>query len=288
MTLDDELRVALNQEADMQVTTGPDVDRLIVGGRARRRRRHLTRAGGSVLAVALVAGGAYGVTQIDRSDAGSTGVAERETVTPEPSGAAAPPVLAVDPGPKDLEPGTYRIMVGTDATGAPIEADLTVEGPGWMSGNFPVLQEDETSGGFGVYRPYALGDGSGCVDGALNADVDGSPQALARQLADLPRSTVVQPVTPTEALGRYALHLRLRIPQNCTHGDAYYRVAETARGSRGITYSDEPPAAVIDFWVLDLDGVPVVVDTWHDEGASADLVDRIAQASESITFVPRT
>ena len=45
MNLGDELRAVLNQEADMQVTQGPDVDRLIMGGRARRRRRNLTRAG---------------------------------------------------------------------------------------------------------------------------------------------------------------------------------------------------------------------------------------------------
>ena len=44
MNLGDELRAALNQEADMQPTTAPDVDRLIIGGRGRRRQRNLTRA----------------------------------------------------------------------------------------------------------------------------------------------------------------------------------------------------------------------------------------------------
>ena len=32
MNLGDELRATLNQEADMQMTTGPDVNRLIIGG----------------------------------------------------------------------------------------------------------------------------------------------------------------------------------------------------------------------------------------------------------------
>ena len=41
----------------------------------------------------------------------------------------------------------------------------------------------------------------------------------------------------------------------------------------------------MDFWVLDLDGVPVVVDAWHQSDASADLVDQVDQARESITFV---
>ena len=44
MNLGDELRAALNQEADMQPTTRPDVDRLIVGGRGTPSPRNLTRA----------------------------------------------------------------------------------------------------------------------------------------------------------------------------------------------------------------------------------------------------
>ena len=41
----------------------------------------------------------------------------------------------------------------------------------------------------------------------------------------------------------------------------------------------------MDFLVLDLDGVPVVVDAWHQSDASADLLDQVAQARESIAFV---
>ena len=41
---------------------------------------------------------------------------------------------------------------------------------------------------------------------------------------------------------------------------------------------------VIDFWVVDLVGVPVVVDMWHQEDASSKLVDRIARTRDSITF----
>ena len=42
---------------------------------------------------------------------------------------------------------------------------------------------------------------------------------------------------------------------------------------------------MIDFWVLDLDGAAVVVDAWHQAGASVDLVDKVTRAPESITFV---
>jgi hypothetical protein len=45
------------------------------------------------------------------------------------------------------------------------------------------------------------------------------------------------------------------------------------------------PAVVMDFWVLNLDGVPVVVDTWYQNGASTALVEQITRASDSISFV---
>jgi hypothetical protein len=287
MTLGDELRSALNQEADMQITPGPDVERLIIGGRNRRRRRTISRVGGT-LAVLLLGGGVYVVALGDHDARGSTGIAHQQTATPAPSEDAAPPVLAGNAGRQDLEPGTYRVMVGSDGQGEPLEADLTLEGDGWWSGNFPVLDDGAAYGGFGVYRPYALSAGSGCVGGSVNGDVADSAQALARQLAELPRSTVLQPVTPSEMLGRSALHLQVRVPQDCTEGEAYYLIAETARGSRGVTYGFAPAPVVVDFWVMQVDGVPVIVDRWHDEGAAAGLVDRISSASESITFVSRS
>jgi hypothetical protein len=107
---------------------------------------------------------------------------------------------------------------------------------------------------------------------------------LARQFARLPQSTVVQPPTPTEAFGHDALHLRLRIDDSCP-SDQVYRVAETSKGYRGISYSNVPKEVVIDFWVVDLDGTAVVVDLWHQGDASTELVDRATRARDSISFV---
>ena len=149
-------------------------------------------------------------------------------------------------------------------------------------------QDAESIGGFGVYRPYALGAGSGCSDDLVTADLGDNPYALAQRLAELPGSTVVQPVTPSEVLGQDALHLRLRIPQTCPAPE-YYRVAQTPRGSRGIT-RDRPdktfPPVVIDIWVTEQTGIPIVVDSWHQAGASSEMIGRIAAARDSITFLP--
>ena len=192
-----------------------------------------------------------------------------------------------DRGPSNLRPGTFRILVGADTVGAPISADLTFAGIGWSAGNFPLLGDGESFGGVGVYQPSALAARSGCDGDLVTSNVEGSPSSLAQQLTTLPGSTVLQPAKPTEILGRYAFHAQVSIPQSCpTH--SYYRVAETPRGGRGITY-DRPdakrPPVVMDFWVMELEGRMMVVDTWHQQGASADLVRRIAEARDSITFV---
>ena len=137
--------------------------------------------------------------------------------------------------------------MGTDATGAAIEADLTVEGAGWDSGNFPVAETGAIYAGLGRHRPSALAAGSGCIGDAPIANLRQSPRALAQGLARLPESTLVQPVTPAEAYGYDAFHLRLEIADDCPEGQGY-RVAETPRGSRGISYSNIPETVVIDFW----------------------------------------
>ena len=286
MTLGDELRATLYQEAEMQTINGPDVDQLIVGGRGRRRQRNLTRAVVSGLAVVLVGSGAYAVSQ-DRSGPGGSGIANQESATPETSGPTGVPTLAPDGGVTDLLPGTYRILVGSDLMGASIAADLTFEGQGWDSGNFPVLEDGESYGGVAVYQPLALAAASGCDNDLVNSNVGESPLSVARQLAALPGSTVLQHAKPTSMLGQYAIHVQVKVAQTCPAAQ-YYRAAETPRGGRGITYNRPDhtwPPVVMDFWVMELEGKPVVVDTWHQQGASPDLVRRIAQARDSITFV---
>ncbi len=83
-----------------------------------------------------------------------------------------------------------------------------------------------------------------------------------------------------QAFGRDAVHLRLRINNNC--GAGWYRVAETIRGAHGITY-DPVRAVVIDFWLVD-EGRPVVLETWHEVNASSHLEGQIARVRDSITL----
>jgi hypothetical protein len=225
MNLDEQLRAALIQEAEMQTVPRPDVDLLISGGRVRRRRRSLGRLGVAAAAAAIVAGGVF--TQIDPGTANEPTQPSRPTESPQ-----TPQPLPVDG--TSLEPGTaYRMLAGVGASGSTIYADMTVDGSGWTSGNNPVVSEYLEYGGVSAYRPMALAAGTGCTGDAPSLDVGETPQALAQQLARLPRSTVGQPATPVRAFGHDALHLQLRVDTACPANQGY-RVAETPRGSHGI------------------------------------------------------
>lgn len=283
MSLDNELTAAFGREAELREVPPIDVEGLIRGGRARRRRRNLARIGGAVAAAAvLVGGGAYGVAHVDPGDIGKNTVppATSESEPPEP--AAAPPSFQ-HLNRATIEPGTYRMYAGFDSTGI-IEADLTIAGPNWASGDQPVVSDGDTWAGVGVYQPDGLAGGAPCSGDWRDRDAAGTPMALARQLVRLPRSTVVQPLTPTEAFGHDAIHLRLRIDDRCPLGE-YYQVAHGPAGSRGISYGRAAKEVLIDFWVVDLDGTAVVVDLWHQVDASTELVSRATQVLDSITFV---
>lgn len=283
MRLDEELRGALAREAENRNAPVPDVAGMISAGRARRRRRTVARFGAGVAATVLVGSAAYGITQADPSGS-RTGPGPAGIPSPPSGSATTPPPMPNDGG--MIEPGgTYRLVVGADASGALIEADLTLEGAGWAAGDYPVLVGERSFAGLGVYQPFRLAAGTGCLEARPTGDLGETPPDLAARLASLPRSTVLEPPAPTRAFGHDALHLRLRVDADCA---TYYRVAEAARGLRGITYSApgaSPSRVVIDFWVLDVGGRPVVVDQWRNADAPAGLVERATAARESITIL---
>jgi len=280
MSLDEELRTTLGIEAGMRTVPPPDVVGLIHGGRARRRRRTLVRAAVVVAASVAVGAATLGYVSLDPR-------AEGEVVSP-PSPSPRPLLETYsDDGRAPLEPGTYRVLAGRHGLdGAAVEVDVTVDGPGWKHGDFPLLSDRSGAvhAGVGAYQAFSLASGDGCEAGPTVAAAR-TPAALATQLAGLPRSTVLRAPAPARILGRHAVHLRLRVEVGCR---SYYRVAHTASGSRGISYTPSGlPSSdvVIDFWVLRAGGVVLVVDEWHDVDAPADLLAPARAARQSIRFV---
>jgi hypothetical protein len=94
---------------------------------------------------------------------------------------------------------------------------------------------------------------------------------------------VVQSVTSTQVSGHPAQHLQLLIDPECPANEGYVAL-EAASGSRGLNYP-RPRPLTIDFWVVDVDGTPVVLDTWSQLGAPEELVDTATETSESASFV---
>jgi hypothetical protein len=288
MSLDRELAAAFGREAEMRDIPLPDVERLIRGGRARRRRRNAGRIGVAVVAAVVVVVGAYGVAQVYPEDPGPDTVPPA-TSTSEP--AAVPSRLPSYRNMASISPGTYRAFVGSDRAGGKIEADLTVTSPNWNWSGQPVVHEPDFDSwaGVGVYQPDTLAGVAPCSGDWQSRPASEAPQPLARQLARLPWSTVVEPPTPTKAFGHDTIHLRLRIDDRCTHYE-YYQIAriqgvQTPAGSRGISYGSTSAEVLIDFWVVDLDGTTVVVDMWHQVHGSTELVGRATEVLETINFV---
>jgi hypothetical protein len=283
--LDEELRVAFTREAEGRTAPPPDLVGVIIGGRARRRRRTVARLGAVAAASVLVGSAAYGVMQADLSGPG-TGIGPASTPR-TPLDRTSLPLL--DQGRRWLDPGPLRFWAGSDHSGRAIEVEVVVAGRLWESGDYAKLPDRAGSSyvGFGVYRPKALAAGTGCVDDPSTTDPGTTVDELAAKLVALPRSEVLLAPAPTKAFGYDALHLRLRVDSDCP---LYYRVAQTHVGDRGITYPGSDGVAadvVIDFWVLDLDGTTIVVDQWRNVDAPAGIVDRATRTRESVTFVGR-
>ena len=136
MSLDDQLRAVLNEEADLRTATPPDVGSLISGGRARRRRRNAAWAAGGVLAAVIAAGGVYGVVQVgDDTDSVSR-------IAHQP----APRALQDTPVPVAIDPGTYLVEAGDH-----VVAPYTITVPaGWYAQNGIVIGKHQD-------QPLAVG-----------------------------------------------------------------------------------------------------------------------------------
>lgn len=283
MTLDDQLRATLRQEAERRDPPLPDVDRIVGGGRTRRRRRRTARMGAGVLAALLVGGTTYAISLVELGDRGAEQrVADRRT---EPAESRRTTSALQDPTRRPVQPGTYPLFVSEDRTGDPIVADVTVDGPHWESGDQPVVIQGTHAGGVGVYRPAQVAAASACERSWQGSEAAATPIRLARQLARLPMASMVEAPSPTKAFGRDAVHLRMRIDQACPGIDNYL-VLDTPLGHRGITYTYVVKAVLIDFWVLDVQGTTVVVDRWHNLDAPRRLLEQVTRARDSITFVP--
>ena len=237
MNLGDQLRATLGEEADMQYATptrrGPAHHR-----RARPAAGTATWRGlvAPLLALVLIGGGAYAVTQ----QAGGIvpgledrGLAERD-VRPDRGpgcrGRHLPPDGYWRGG---LDAGTYRVLVGSRRRWSPPRGGPDPGGGGWNAGNFP-----RPGGRRELRRGGRLP--AHCARGCVRLrrrpghQQPGGEPVLPRAAAggapgEHGRSN---PPSPRELLGRYAVHVQVRIPQTCPDAPVLPRGGDTARRAR--------------------------------------------------------
>jgi len=193
-------------------------------------------------------------------------------------------------------PGTYRLAVGQRLDTSSIEADLTVARQGWIGQDLPTFEARNQYGGAGAQQINFLpgkADHCGPVDASWEAarrTAATNVRTLADQFARLPNGTVLQPITDTRAFGRDALHLRMRIHDDCDPAaGTSYIVSESTRGALYIGYKEvSAQDVIVDLLFIDVDGTPVVAFYWHQQGVDPALVAEVTSARDSITFVPAT
>ena len=278
MSLEEEMRTTLNREADARTVPAPDVAGLILRGRARRRRRNVVRLGVGVVATVLVGATAFGVVTLDRVPTGSS--RRNRALSP------GDPRDMVGGRSRDLAPGHVPDVRGAGLGWCADRCRRDRRRPHWLDGDFPIVSDQYggTYAGFGAYQPEVLAAGTGCEDDVTTPVVGKTPDRLAQQLAGLPRSTVLQEPC-THGAVRPSRHPpaaphRRRLPGLLPRRPLGRRHA----GDHLLHGRSAPVDVVIDFWVLDVGGEPLVIDQWHNVDAPPDLVDQAREARESITF----
>ena len=202
----------------MQNATRPDVDKLISGGQARKRRRNLTWAGG-----AAARDRAHRRRCVRRHAARSTATPARPGPPPTPSATSA---AVRSRGPADplggrRPPRARHLPASSSAPTPPAQRSRRTSPSRARAGTRGTSRwssRARSTAGSASTSPRRSRPGPAATVTRRTPPWAQTPRALAEQLARLPESTVMQPVTPAEAYGHDAFHLRLRDRRRLSRG----------------------------------------------------------------------
>jgi hypothetical protein len=279
-----EQRVKDFAEAAEQRVPVPDLADLTSRGRDLRRVRRAVAAG--ALALAVVAGGVLStMTRDDRSNA--------PAIDPTPP----PSVGAQELGPRSLQDSA--LVAGREYVVHPwqlssrddIEARFRVPGRHWVWREdgairpltpgkvFPTPSEPYAR--VGVETPDRV-PATGCQFEVPEwTPLAGTPIAAAGQIARVPDVVVEQRPQSTRVLGHTAAHVRISVPRVCPeYGDVIVWGQPSQIGTGTVEY----PGQVLDVWVVDVDGLLVVVHTEVSPGLPEPIVGETRALFESLTL----
>jgi hypothetical protein len=105
-----------------------------------------------------------------------------------------------------------------------------------------------------------------------------NPTDVAGAIATIPRATVLEPPQRVTKWGTTAVHVQLEVLETgCRNGREFW-IFDTVRGGETIANVQ----AVLDFWVMEVDGQVLVVQTEMPVGASAAEREQLAELVDSI------
>ena len=256
-----------------------------------RSRAHANRRAKVALTVAaaIVAVGLAGIPLF---------AAGRDTTAPQPAVSPRSDIIrtlrdADCAAGRCLGPAYYGIPLGVDDSGRRLRARMTVHSGGWEADGFlhRITREDATGAVvLSVYQPHEFAGPEPCDGGATRRVApDASVDDVVRLLTTLPQFVVAREPRAVAAFARATRNLQVRANQvSCPAVDALYNLANIY-GSDGsnqdfLSYIRPDQPVLIEFWVLTLEGKPVVVEARQEGNPGDAIIQELDQVRESLTF----
>lgn len=246
-----------------------------------RATRTLWFRAAAVALVGAIAGGAY-----------LAGDDDEEVDAASPAPPAATDVLSVQ---GELDPGVYSIDPDGDP-GTPLQVTFTVTGEGWEPWFGASKFGSSTLSITSVSNLVA----DGCLgDAPADPPVGPSVDDLATALAALGPFEVSSPPTDVVVDGYAGTHLALRVPdlpasatgfEGCDDGRLRSWISplngDGPDDPDGGVFSGYDGDDVEEFWILDVEGTRLVIQTWRSASSAPTDADELQAMVDSIQIFP--
>ena len=256
------LTTPLERRTDMQT----DNREVTESGGQNRRRGPLV--GIAATAVILIAGLVFIQTRDD------TPVAE-----PAPNATQ----ISADPDTDaQLTPGAYFVDTDGDETSS-LRGTFVIEGSGWTSVPSGAIK---AGGDNGPYILLIVAEVDQVWESVCNAGR--TPQGAATTAEDLANQfvatglTITGALAPVSAFGHEGYHLSAEVPSGCHSNEARDVWAGPIMGGR--YYQDE--GQLVEYWFLDVDGTPVMVEASRFPASSEEEVAELTAVLDTLVITP--
>jgi hypothetical protein len=284
MNLDQRLADAARHVAGQVEPPEVDLDTLRSRANANRRVTVALAVAAAVLAVALAA-----VPLL---------VAGRDTSAPQPGVSPRSRIVLTltdtdCAAGRCLKPRTYGIPLGRDAAGLLLRAKLNVPTSGWDGAWDRHRISRSTADGavvLTVYQPHGFAGPEPCDSAVMTEVADAATMdEVVDDLTTLPQFTVVDGPRALSAFGRDTRYLKVRADRlSCPPvRGARYQLADIYWGEGaepgGESAIEAGRPVLIEFWVLEAGGKPVVVEARQEGSPGQALLRQLDLMRESLT-----